>query len=81
LVTLDAIWVLGGSVAIQFWQISVQTHDDVAYIAYIRGLAAGAAMFPLIRRRTVGLFECIRAPEEPTASAQIRYDGIACGAA
>jgi hypothetical protein len=68
-------------VAIQFWQISVQIPDDGAYRAHIGGLAADAAMFPLIRRRTVWLFECIRAPGEPTASAQIRQHGIACGAA
>lgn len=70
-VRLDAFWVLGGWVGIQFWQISVQTQDEVAYMAHVGGLIAGAAMFALLRRRAVRLFECIRRSEEPAAPAQI----------
>ena len=67
-VRLDAFWVLGGWVGIQFWQIAAQTQDDVAYMAHVGGLIAGAALFPLIRRRAVRLFECIRGPEQPPAA-------------
>ncbi len=63
-VKLDAFWVLGGWILVQFWQISVQTPDDVAYLAHVGGFAAGAVMFPLLRYRVVRLFECIRHEEE-----------------
>jgi len=59
---LDAVWVLGGWVLIQLWHISVQSQDNVAYMAHVGGFAAGAVLFPLLRYRTVRLFECIREP-------------------
>jgi membrane associated rhomboid family serine protease len=62
---LDAFWVLGGWALIQLWHISVQSQDEVAYMAHIGGFFAGAIMFPLLRHRTVRLFECIRAPAAP----------------
>lgn len=62
---LDAFWVLGGWAVIQLWHISVQSQDEVAYMAHIGGFVAGAIMFPLLRHRTVRLFECIRAPAVP----------------
>jgi len=57
-VRIDAFWVLGGWILLQFWAISVQTQDDVAYMAHVGGLIAGAALFPLLRYRAVRLFEC-----------------------
>jgi rhomboid family protein len=63
-VRLDAFWVIGGWVLVQLWSISVQTHDDVAYMAHIGGVAAGACLFPLLRYRTVRLFECIRSHDQ-----------------
>lgn len=59
---LSAFWVLGGWAILQFWHISVQSHDQVAYMAHVGGFAAGAALFPLLRHHTVRLFECIREP-------------------
>jgi membrane associated rhomboid family serine protease len=70
-VWLDAYWVLGGWMLVQVWQISVQTHDDVDYMAHVGGLAVGAVMFPFLRHRTVRLFECTRQPEKPADSVQI----------
>jgi membrane associated rhomboid family serine protease len=49
----------------QLWSISVQTQDDVAYMAHVGGFAAGAILFPILRYRTVRLFQCVRA--EPAA--------------
>ena len=57
-VRIDAFWVLGGWILLQFWAISVQTEDNVAYMAHVGGLVAGAALFPLLRYRAVRLFEC-----------------------
>jgi membrane associated rhomboid family serine protease len=69
-VRLDAYWVLGGWLLLQFWQISARTHDDVAYMAHVGGFAAGTAMFPLLRYRAVRLFECMRPAEESAAPGQ-----------
>ena len=62
---LDAYWVLGGWAVIQLWHVSVQSQDEVAYMAHIGGFAAGAILFPVLRYRTVRLFECIRAESAP----------------
>ena len=70
-VRLDAFWVLGGWVLLQLWSISVQTQDDVAYMSHVGGLLAGAGLFPLLRYRTVRLFECIREVKAPSPSSQI----------
>jgi membrane associated rhomboid family serine protease len=59
---LDAMWVLGGWALIQLWHISVQSQDNVAYMAHVGGFTAGAVLFPLLRYRTVRLFECMREP-------------------
>jgi membrane associated rhomboid family serine protease len=66
-VRIDAFWVLGGWILVQFWSISVQTQDDVAYMAHVGGLISGAALFPLMRYRAVRLFECFRPGDQPSA--------------
>jgi membrane associated rhomboid family serine protease len=70
-VRIDAFWVLGAWILMQFWSISVQTHDDVAYMAHVGGLVSCTALFPLLRYRTVRLFECFRPAREQPASNQI----------
>jgi membrane associated rhomboid family serine protease len=66
-VRLDAYWVLGGWMLAQLWSISVQTEDGVAYMAHVGGFAAGAVLFPLLRYRSVRLFECMRSDEPKPA--------------
>ena len=68
-VRLAAYWVLGAWILTQLWSISVQAQDQVAYMAHMGGLAAGAVLFPLLRYRTVKLFECIREATTPTGPA------------
>jgi membrane associated rhomboid family serine protease len=68
-VRLAAYWVLGAWILTQLWSISVQAQDQVAYMAHMGGLAAGAVLFPLLRYRTVKLFECIREATAPTGPA------------
>jgi rhomboid family protein len=70
-VRLDAFWVLGGWVLVQLWSVSVQTQDGVAYMAHVGGVAAGAALFPFLRYRTVRLFECMRSEEQKPAPSQV----------
>ena len=69
-VRVDAFWVLGAWILMQFWAISVQTQDNVAYMAHVGGLVAGAALFPLLRYRSVRMFEWFR-PAEPPAPSQV----------
>jgi len=70
-VRIDAFWVLGGWILLQFWSISVQTQDDVAYMAHVGRLISDAALFPLMRYRAVRLFECFRPAEQRSAPSQI----------
>jgi len=71
-VRIDAIWVLGSWILMQLWAISAQSQDGVAYVAHLGGLLAGAVLFPLLRRRGVRLFECIReAPNGPWGPAPL----------
>jgi len=66
-VRIDAFWVLGGWILLQFWSILVQTQDGVAYMAHVGGLISGAALFPLMRYRAVRLFECFWPAEQRSA--------------
>ena len=70
-VRIAAYWVLGAWILTQFWSISVQANDEVAYMAHVGGLVAGAALFPLLRYRTVKLFECIRENTAPAPANQV----------
>jgi membrane associated rhomboid family serine protease len=75
LVKLSAFWVIGSWALIQIWQISSHANDEVAYMAHVGGLAAGAVLFPLMRNRSVRLFECIRddgLPRPPAGDAVAR---------
>jgi membrane associated rhomboid family serine protease len=56
---LDAFWVIGIWAALQLIQLATQSNDDVAYWCHIGGLAAGAVLFPIMRREGVDLFECM----------------------
>jgi membrane associated rhomboid family serine protease len=70
-VRIAAYWVLGAWILSQFWSISVQAHDQVAYMAHVGGLVAGAVLFPLLRYRSVKLFECIRDATAPPPANQV----------
>jgi membrane associated rhomboid family serine protease len=63
-VRVRAYWVIGGWILLQLFYFGAQTNDGVAYGAHIGGLLAGAALFWLIRPRTVELFECMEQPGE-----------------
>ena len=63
-VRIDAYWVLGGWILLQFWDLSSDSRSDVAYMAHVGGFIAGGAAFPLMRYRVVKLFQCVRSAEE-----------------
>jgi membrane associated rhomboid family serine protease len=64
-VRIDAFWVLGFWALTQFWSILVQSQDGVAYMAHVGGLVAGAVLFPLMRYRTIRLFQCVQTDQAP----------------
>lgn len=66
-VKLDAFWVLGGWILVQFWQLSHHAQSDVPYMAHVGGFFADAAAFPVLRSPMVKLFECVRGSEETTS--------------
>jgi membrane associated rhomboid family serine protease len=55
-----AYWVVGSFIVFQVYHVGIGTHDGVAYWTHVGGIAAGAALFPLLRRPHVKLFQCIR---------------------
>ena len=54
---------------LQFINLESSSKSEVAYWCHIGGMAAGAALFPLMRPAGVVLFECIRAPKVPVVVA------------
>jgi membrane associated rhomboid family serine protease len=63
-IRVRAYWVIGGWILLQLFYFGSRTDDGVAYGAHLGGLVAGAALFWLLRPRTVGLFECMEQPGE-----------------
>ncbi|MGE0850155.1 MAG: rhomboid family intramembrane serine protease [Hyphomicrobiaceae bacterium] len=54
---ITAAWILGVWVATQLFMVLINRGDQVAWWAHIGGLAAGAALIPLMRRASVPLFD------------------------
>lgn len=79
-VRLDASWVLGGWLLLQLWSISIQTQDDVAYMAHVGGVVAGGRAIPAIalpHRAAVRMRPGGQGAVEPDRLAGL----ISCGAA
>jgi len=68
LIRVRAYWVIGGWALLQLYLLANRTDDDVAYIAHVGGLVAGAAFFTALRPVGVQLFECIEEPQEGAAT-------------
>jgi len=64
---IQAYWVIGIWIALQLYYIITNEQDDVAYLAHLGGLVAGAALFALMKPKDVSLFECIPQAGEETA--------------
>jgi membrane associated rhomboid family serine protease len=62
---ISAFWVIGAFILTQFWNLEAAGKSDVAYWCHLGGMVAGGVLFPLMRRRGVQLFECIREPHYP----------------
>jgi membrane associated rhomboid family serine protease len=66
---ISAYWIIGVFIFLQFLNLRSASASDVAYWCHVGGMAAGAVLFPLMRRPDVVLFECIRAPKVPVVAA------------
>jgi membrane associated rhomboid family serine protease len=60
---ISAYWIIGVFIFIQFINLGSVTKSEVAWWCHIGGMAAGAALFPLMKLPGVTLFECIRPGE------------------
>ena len=56
-VRLSAIWLLGGWILYQIVNAAIASDSDIAWIAHIGGMAAGALLILFFRRRGVTLFD------------------------
>jgi membrane associated rhomboid family serine protease len=57
---ISAYWIIGVFIFIQFINLGSATASEVAWWCHIGGMAAGAALFPLMKLPGVTLFECIQ---------------------
>jgi membrane associated rhomboid family serine protease len=62
---ISAYWVVGLFMLTQLWNLGAASKSEVAYWCHFGGMLAGAILFPLMKPRTVRLFECMR-PEKET---------------
>ena len=72
---IKAFWVIGLFVLTQLWNLEATGKSDVAYWCHLGGILAGLALFPLMKRPGVRLFECIRMPRYPVGSAGVPLAG------
>jgi membrane associated rhomboid family serine protease len=56
---ISAYWIIGVFVFIQFINLGAVSRSEVAWWCHIGGMAAGAALLPLMKLPGVRLFECI----------------------
>jgi membrane associated rhomboid family serine protease len=61
---ISAYWVVGLFVLTQLWNLGAASKSEVAYWCHFGGMVAGAFLFPLMKPRTVRLFECLQPQRE-----------------
>ena len=72
---ISAYWVIGAWGFSQLVHLMGQANDNVAYWSHVGGFLAGAALFVLMRRPDVALFECMQTPESPAQGPRLRLPG------
>jgi membrane associated rhomboid family serine protease len=66
---IAAYWVIGLFIFTQLWNLGAASKSEVAYWCHFGGMLAGLALFPLMKRPGVRLFECT--PHVPDTVVQI----------
>jgi rhomboid family protein len=54
---LSALWVIGAWIVLQLVNFAYPTEDPVSFAAHVGGIAAGAVLLPVFKRRGVALFD------------------------
>lgn len=63
-VRIKAVYVIGVWALLQIIDLAGKTDDQVAYMAHIGGMIAGAVLFLVMRPKSIELFECMSYSEE-----------------
>jgi len=61
---ISAYWVVGLFILTQLWNLGATSRSEVAYWCHFGGMLAGAALFVLMKPRSVRLFECMKPARE-----------------
>ncbi|HEY7245736.1 MAG TPA: rhomboid family intramembrane serine protease [Xanthobacteraceae bacterium] len=61
---ISAYWVVGLFMLTQLWNLGAASKSEVAYWCHFGGMLAGAILFPLMKPRSVRLFECLQPQRE-----------------
>lgn len=72
---LRAFWVIGGWAIWQIVEAASRAQDGIAYWAHVGGLAAGAALFLVMRPPGTPLFECVQPAPVPPVGPSGDYRG------
>jgi membrane associated rhomboid family serine protease len=67
---ISAYWVIGAWGFSQLVHLIGRASDGVAYWSHVGGFVTGAALFVLMRRPEVALFECMQTPVPPAPTAR-----------
>jgi membrane associated rhomboid family serine protease len=54
---LSALWVIGAWIVFQFASFTFAGEEQVSFAAHVGGIAAGAVLLPVLKRRGVALFD------------------------
>jgi membrane associated rhomboid family serine protease len=54
---LSALWVIGAWIVFQFASFAYAGEEQVSFAAHVGGIAAGAVLLPVLKRRGVALFD------------------------
>jgi membrane associated rhomboid family serine protease len=61
---ISAFWVVGLFILTQLWNLEASSKSEVAYWCHAGGMLAGCLLFPLMKPRSVKLFECMQPARE-----------------
>jgi membrane associated rhomboid family serine protease len=61
---ISAYWVVGLFVMTQLWNLGATSKSEVAYWCHFGGMLAGAVLFPVLKPRSLRLFECMQPRRE-----------------
>ncbi len=57
---ISAYWVVGLFIVTQLWNLEASSKSEVAYWCHAGGMLAGCLLFPLMKPRSLKLFECMQ---------------------